>query len=193
VAEGGRAAETRGKLAITIGGGHRPRIAVIIDSEFEFVDLCEYPLPFYEEARPPAYTARDSRTPEMARRVRRADAADGYVIVTPEYNHGYPAALKNALDHTFIEWHRKPVALVRYGNVGRARAIEQLRQVVVELEMAPLRHAVHFLPDVMRVAREAGSPLDPAVFALLEARADLLAEDLAWWARALAAARAAQS
>ncbi|MBI3966262.1 MAG: NAD(P)H-dependent oxidoreductase [Chloroflexi bacterium] len=129
----------------------------------------------------------------FARWGRVVDAADGYVIVTPEYNHGYPAALKNALDHTFVEWHRKPVAFVGYGGVGGARAIEQLRQVVVELEMAPLRHAVHILPEVMWEALAAASPVDPAVFASLEARADLLAEDLVWWARALAAARAARS
>ncbi len=99
---------------------------------------------------------------------------------SPEYNHGYPAVLKNALDHSFVEWQRKPVAFVGYGNVGGARAIEQLRQVVVELEMVPLRHAVHILPEVVRVAREAARPVDPAVFASLEARADLLAADLAW-------------
>jgi NAD(P)H-dependent FMN reductase len=129
----------------------------------------------------------------MARWGRTIDAADGYVIVTPEYNHGYPAALKNALDHSFVEWHRKPVAFVGYGSVGGARAIEQLRQVAVELEMAPLRHAVHILPDVMRAAREAARPVDPAVFASLEARAALLATDLLWWAQALAAARMRQS
>ena len=77
------------------------------------------------------------------------------MLVTAEYNHGYTAVLKNALDHTFVERNRKPVAFVGYGNVGGARAIEQLRLVAVELEMAPLRHAVHILPDVMIPARRA--------------------------------------
>jgi NAD(P)H-dependent FMN reductase len=167
------------------------RLAAHGDLEVEVVDLRDYPLPFYEEARPPAYTGRDYRTPDMARWGQTIDAADGFVIVTPEYNHGYPAALKNALDHSFVEWQRKPVAFVGYGGVGGARAIEQLRQVVVELEMAPLRHAVHILPDVMRAVRAAAGPADPAVFASLEARADLLATELVWWAQALAAARTA--
>jgi NAD(P)H-dependent FMN reductase len=169
------------------------RLAARGDLEIEVLDLRDYPLPFYEETRPPAFTGRDYRTPQMAAWGQRVDAAEGYVIVTPEYNHGYPASLKNAFDHTFVEWQRKPVAFVGYGGVGGARAIEQLRQVVVELEMAPMRHAVHILPDVMRVAREATGPVDPAIlFASLEGRADLLAEHLTWWARALSAARAAQ-
>jgi NAD(P)H-dependent FMN reductase len=177
------------KAATWIAG----RLAARGDLEIEVLDLRDYPLPFYEETRPPAFTGRDYRTPQMAAWGQRVDAADGYVIVTPEYNHGYPASLKNAFDHTFVEWQRKPVAFVGYGGVGGARAIEQLRQVVVELEMAPMRHAVHILPDVMRVAREAASSVDPAIlFASLEGRADLLAEHLTWWARALAAARAAQ-
>jgi NAD(P)H-dependent FMN reductase len=169
------------------------RLAARGDLDVAVVDLRDYPLPFFAEAQSPARTGRDYRTSEMARWGRTIDAADGYVIVTPEYNHGYPAALKNALDHSFVEWHRKPVAFVGYGSVGGARAIEQLRQVAVELEMAPLRHAVHILPDVMRAAREAARPVDPAVFASLEARADLLATDLLWWAQALAAARMRQS
>ena len=61
------------------------------------------------------------------------------MILTGEYNHGYPAVLKNAMDSTFVEWRRKPVTFVGWGNVGGARAIEQLRQVAVEFEMAPLR------------------------------------------------------
>ena len=108
--------------------------------------------------------------------------------MTAEYNHGYPAVLKNALDHLFAEFNRKPVAFVGYGNVGGARAIEQLRQVVVELEMAPLRHAVHILPHVMIEVMQADEFL-PAMFSPLDERLDLLVRDLVWWAAALAAAR----
>ena len=103
-------------------------------------------------------------------------------MLTPEYNHGYSAVLKNAMDHTFVEWRRKPIAFIGWGNVGGARAIEQLRAVSVEFEMAPLRHAVHILPDLMVPAMQA-DPFDPVVFAPLEPRLDLLITDLLWWSR----------
>jgi NAD(P)H-dependent FMN reductase len=118
------------------------------------------------------------------------DRADGFVLLTAEYNHGYPAVLKNALDWTFVEWRRKPIAFVGWGNVGGARAIEQLRQVAVEFEMAPVRHAVHILPEVLIAARQADAA-DSTTFTTLEPRLKLLADDLIWWATALVAARLA--
>jgi NAD(P)H-dependent FMN reductase len=158
------------------------------DLEVELVDLRDYPLPFFEASLPPAYTLRDYPNEATARWGQKVDEADGYVFVTSEYNHGYPAALKNALDHVFPEWHRKPVAFVGYGNVGGGRAIEQLREVVVELEMAPLRHAVHILPDVMVPVMRA-ERYDASLFESLLPKLEALGDDLAWWARALAAAR----
>ena len=129
----------------------------------------------------------------MARFGEVIDRGDGYVILTGEYNHGYPAVLKNALDSTFLEWRRKPVSYVAWGNTGGARAVEQLRQVAVEFEMAPLRHAVHVLPEILMAVRRAGDPTDLTLFSSLEPRLTLLAEDLAWWVRALSLARAADS
>ena len=96
------------------------------------------------------------------------------------------------MDWTFPEWQRKPIAFVGWGNVGGARAIEQLRLVAVEFEMAPLRHAVHILPDVMLPARQAADVSDTTAFAPLEPKLKLLADDLTWWAAALAAARAGE-
>jgi NAD(P)H-dependent FMN reductase len=160
------------------------------DLDVELVDLRDYPLPFYEAAVPPARAGRAYDDPATRRWGQKIDEADGFVVVTPEYNHGYPAALKNAFDHTFPEWQRKPVSFVGYGGVGAARAIEQLRQVAVEMEMAPLRHAVHVLPDLMLPAMRAPA-YDPELFAPLEPRLTLLGDDLAWWATALATARAA--
>jgi NAD(P)H-dependent FMN reductase len=158
------------------------------DLDIEPVDLREYPLPFFD-APPPAKTLRDYATEEVARLGRTLDRADGFIVLTAEYNHGYPAVLKNAMDWTFPEWQRKPVAFVGWGNVGGARAIEQLRLVAVEFELAPLRHAVHILPDVMIPARQAGDVSDTSAFAPLEPKLKLLADDLTWWAAALAAAR----
>jgi NAD(P)H-dependent FMN reductase len=189
------------RIAVIIGStrpgrfGEKParwiagRLTARGDLDITLLDLRDYSLPCFEEQTSPARNGRNYRIPEVARWAQAIDEADGFVIVTPEYNHGYPAALKNAFDHTFVEWQRKPVAFVGYGNVGGARAIEQLRQVAVEFEMAPLRHAVHILPDVMRPAMAAEAPVDPAIFTPLEQRADLLADDLAWWANALRRAR----
>jgi NAD(P)H-dependent FMN reductase len=158
--------------------------------DVELVDLRDHPLPFFD-GDAPARTGRDYVDEAVTRFSGVIDRADGYVILTGEYNHGYPAVLKNALDSTFVEWRRKPVAYVGWGNTGGARAIEQLRAVAVEFEMAPLRHAVHVLPDILIAARQAPDRADPALFAPLDARLDMLADDLAWWMRALASARAA--
>jgi NAD(P)H-dependent FMN reductase len=95
------------------------------------------------------------------------------------------------MDWTFVEWRRKPITFVGWGNVGGARAIEQLREVAVEFELAPLRHAVHVLPDVLVAARSA-EPGDCAAFEPLEAKLKVAVDDLGWWIAALAAARASE-
>jgi NAD(P)H-dependent FMN reductase len=159
--------------------------------DVELMDLRDYPLPFFDQD-PPARTLRNYPNEEVARLGRKVDEADGYVVLTGEYNHGYPGVLKNAMDHTFVEWRRKPIAFVGWGNVGGARVVEQLRQVVVEFEMAPLRHAVHILPDVLLPARSSADPHDISAFAPLEPKLKLLADDLSWWATALSAARSTQ-
>jgi NAD(P)H-dependent FMN reductase len=166
------------------------RLGAREDLTLEAVDLRDYPLPFYNSARSPAYTQRDYPTEQLAAWGRKLDEADGYIFLVAEYNHAYTAVLKNALDSVYPELNRKPVAFVGYGGVGGARAVEQLRLVAVELEMAPLRHAVHILPDVFGPALQS-NPLDTAVFAPLEPRLEKLATDLVWWAGALKAAREA--
>jgi NAD(P)H-dependent FMN reductase len=166
------------------------RLSAREDLQIELVDLRDYPMPFFEQTVPPAYGHRDY--PEQVTRwAKKVEEADGYVIITAEYNHGYPAILKNALDQIFPELNRKPVMFVGYGNTGGARAIEQLRLVAIELEMAPLRHAVHILPNVMIEAMKAEQPADLQIFASLDQRLDSAATDLAWWAQALARARSA--
>jgi NAD(P)H-dependent FMN reductase len=165
------------------------RLSAREDLEAELVDLRDYPLPFFDQPASPVRTQRDYPNEAIARWGRTVDEADGFVMVTSEYNHGYPASLKNALDYIFPEFNRKPVAFVGYGNVGGARAIEQLRLVSVELEMAPMRHAIHILPDLMVPAMTA-DPFSVEVFASLDERLDLAAGQLAWWAKALAVARA---
>jgi NAD(P)H-dependent FMN reductase len=178
-----------GRFSDKVGAWVMAHVAARDDVSSELVDLRDFPLPFFDQA-PPARTLRDYPTEAVTAFGRTIDTGDGYVILTGEYNHGYPAVLKNAMDHTFVEWRRKPVAFVGWGNVGGARAIEQLREVVVEFEMAPLRHAVHILPDVMVPAMRAPEPFDHSVFAPLEPKLGVLMEDLLWWTLTLSAGRA---
>jgi NAD(P)H-dependent FMN reductase len=162
------------------------------DLDVELVDLRDHPLPFFE-GKAPARFPREYLTDEVARFGQTIDRADSYIVLTAEYNHGYPAVLKNAMDWTFVEWRRKPITFVGWGNVGGARAIEQLREVAVEFEMAPLRYAVHVLPDVMIPLLTGEDPTDLSPFAPLAPRLDLLADDLVWWTAALSTARAADA
>ena len=180
----------QGRFSERVAAWVTGRLAERDGFDVELVDLRDHPLTFFD-GDPPARTGRDDADEAVVRFGRVIDRADGYVILTAEYNHGYPAVLKNALDSTFVEWRRKPVAFVGWGNTGGARAVEQLRAVAVEFEMAPLRHAVHVLLDVMRAIFAADDPDDAAHFAPARAPAGLLADDLEWWMRALATARAA--
>jgi NAD(P)H-dependent FMN reductase len=158
------------------------------DLELDLLDLRDHPLPFFY-GHNPARAPRDYPTEEVARFGRAIDRADGFLVLTGEYNHGYPAVLKNALDWLFVEWRRKPIAFVGWGNAGGARAIEQLREVSIELDLAPVRPAVHVLPDVMRPAMSVDVG-DAAPFESLEPKLELLVDELIWWTNALKTARA---
>jgi NAD(P)H-dependent FMN reductase len=160
------------------------------DLAIDLVDVRDVALPYYDLPIPPAF-ARRQYTSEPERALgERMDAADGFLIVTNEYNHGYNAALKNVLDHFFAEFEHKPVAFVGYGNVGGSRAIEQLRQVVAELNMVSVRESVHVFGIQFPAVREGGDAA-AAVFATLEPRLTVMVDHLLWWARALATARTA--
>lgn len=117
-----------------------------------------------------------------------ADGESRFIVVSPEYNHGYPAALKNALDHLYQQWVHKPAALVTYGGVASGyRAAEQLRQVFVELKTVPIREQVglSLVPGVTpSVDAEAGT-----AHALLERALDGMLAELLWWTRVLTPAR----
>ena len=160
------------------------------DFELDVLDLRDHPLPLFDSPMSPARTLRDYPNEAVAKLGRRFDAADGYIAVTSEYNHGYPASLKNAMDYVFPEFNKKPITFVGYGNAGGARAIEQLRLVSIEFEMAPLRRAVHIFPDVMRPAMTAEA-FTPALFESLDERLEMMTNELVWWATALKAAREA--
>jgi NAD(P)H-dependent FMN reductase len=113
--------------------------------EGELLDLRDWPLPFFDEPISPSMNKGTYANELAAKWARKIGEADGYIFVTPEYNHGYSAVLKNALDYVYNEWNNKPVAFVSYGGVsGGTRAVQQLRQVAVELQMVPIRAGVHF-------------------------------------------------
>lgn len=108
--------------------------------EYDFVDLAEYHLPYLDESIPPSSGVRSkAHTKDWSERV---NAAGGFIIITPEYNHGYPAVLKNAIDYLFHEWAFKPVSFVSYGSAMGVRAVEQLRLVAIETKMVPIREQV---------------------------------------------------
>ncbi|MFD0273560.1 NADPH-dependent FMN reductase [Kitasatospora sp. NPDC127111] len=110
------------------------------DARFELIDLREHPLPHLDEPLPPSIGQyQNEHTRRWAETI---DAFDGFVIVTPEYNHGIPGVLKNALDYLYAEWNNKAVGYVSYGGVGGVRAVEQLRLVAGELQLADVRQQV---------------------------------------------------
>jgi NAD(P)H-dependent FMN reductase len=156
----------------------------------ELVDLRDWPFPMFDQARGPAKVTDGEYGHPLANRwATKVAGADGFVMTAAEYNHGYTAALKNALDWIYREWCRKPVAFVGYGSVGGARAIEQLRQVAVELQMAPIKFSVHVpMPVYLAVMKET-APADRAHFAMGEQAAVAMRDDLVWWAQALREAR----
>ncbi len=154
----------------------------------EVLDLRDYEMPFFNEPISPSYKQAPFKNEAVARFTGKIAEGDAFVIVTPEYNHGTSAVLKNALDWVYQEWNNKPVAFVSYGSVGGARAVEQLRQNAIELQMASIRAAVHipgeqFFPVVF------GKANANEMFAGFTGAADEMVKQLLWWARALKSAR----
>jgi NAD(P)H-dependent FMN reductase len=113
--------------------------------------------------------------------------SDGFIFVTPEYNYGPSAVLKNALDWVYPEWNRKAAAFVSYGSAMGARGIQQLRLTAIELQLAPIRFSIH-IPVATLWAHFQDGDVD-AGLAELEAPAKTMIDDLLWWAEALKAAR----
>jgi len=159
------------------------------DLAFELVDLRDHPLPFFNEPMSPAWAPVKN---EAAQRwAARLATLDGLVVVTPEYNHGPSAVLKNAFDYAYKEFGRKPIGFVGYGGVGAARAVEQLRLVATELQMAPVRNAVHIgMVEFLGIWQQ-GKSFDD--YPHLAQAAGGMLDDMAWWAAALKNARQASA
>jgi NAD(P)H-dependent FMN reductase len=154
-------------------------------ADFELVDLRDYPLPFFEEMASPMFAPAHN---EIAQRwARKLGELDGYIFVTAEYNHGIPAVLKNALDHAYAEYNRKPAAFVGYGGVGGARSVEQLRLVLAELQVATLKHAVHVGGSEFLAMFLQGKTF--AEFPYLDDTVKPMLDDIVWWTNTLKAGR----
>ncbi|WP_425144717.1 NADPH-dependent FMN reductase [Deinococcus sp.] len=157
------------------------------DAEYELLDLRDYPMPFFDEVASNAWAPTQN---EVALRWQKKVAEfDGYIFLTAEYNHGPTAVLKNALDYSYPEWNKKPAAFVGYGSVGAARAIEQLRQIAVELQMAPIRTGVHIQGADFMGAWQQGAALED--MAHLQPGVQAMLDELSWWTNALKTAREA--
>ncbi|MFF3557191.1 NADPH-dependent FMN reductase [Streptomyces tsukubensis] len=178
------------RLAVIAGSNRHRRFGPVIvdwflehtaardDFTTEVVDVAEIDLP--TSFGPPVPEGAGAVAASLA-------AADAFVVVTPEFNHSYPAALKNLIDWHGPEWHAKPVAFVSYGGVsGGLRAVEHLRQVFAELHATTVRDTVSFTNAHTHFDAE-GRHRDPE---RCDAAAKGMLEQLAWWGRALKEARA---
>jgi NAD(P)H-dependent FMN reductase len=179
------------KLAVIIGSTREGRFGPTVakwfaaqaeqheDMAVDLIDLADAGLPS-ELGRPSA---------EVSAVSDRLDAADGFVVVTPEYNHSYPASLKTLIDWHSSQWQAKPVGFVSYGGIsGGLRAVEHLRQVFAELHAATMRDTVSF-HGVWGQFDDQGAPIEPGG---CNAAAKTMLDQLSWWAMALRDARAAR-
>jgi NAD(P)H-dependent FMN reductase len=159
---------------------HR-RLRARLDMVVDVIDLIDIDLPMIYPQQP---------EPAVQDYLGRIDRADAFIVITPEYNHGYPASLKQAIDLPRDQWRRKPVAFVSYGGIGGGlRAVEQLRQVFAELHTVTIRDSVSFHMAWSQFD-ESGEPRDRATY---DAAATTMLDHLAWWATALRTARSADA
>ncbi len=187
------------KLVIIVGSVRDGRFGPVVASwvaeqtrehggfDIDVVDLAEVELPLALPAESPKY-AGDSypRPAGMADLTARLDAADAFIVVTPEYNHSYPASLKAAIDWHFHQWTAKPVAFVSYGGAAGGRhAVLHLENVLTELHAVTIREGLSFPNYFVNFDFEEGRPLDE----MSEGYAKTMLDQLAWWAAALRNAR----
>ena len=158
------------------------------DVDARLLDLRDFPMPFFDHAVPPAMPGRAASENEVVKKWTAAiEATDGFIFVAPEYNFGPPAVLKNAIDWVYPEWNRKAAAFVSFGSVGGARSVQQLREVAIALQLAPISSSVH-IPVATLWAHFQGGDVDKGL-AELETPAKAMLDDLLWWTEAFKTAR----
>ena len=185
------------KLVIIIGSVREGRFGPVVASwvaeqatahgafDVEIADLADYEIPLTLPAAPPKFAGADYPRPAgMAALSSRLDEADAFILVTPEYNHSYPASLKAAIDWHFTHWTAKPVAFVSYGGAAGGRhAVLHLENVLTELHAVTIRDGLTF-PNYFTSWQD-GRPQDPEAAGY----AKTLLDQLAWWAATLHTAR----
>lgn len=155
----------------------------------EFLDLRDYPMPFFDQPVSPGYITEPYENEVVARWTKKIDAQDGFIVVAPEYNRSAGGEMKNAFDWVYNQWAQKAIGFVGYGSVGGARSVEHMRLIAIELQMGPVKHAVHLPIDVYLSMMKLEAPVDPALFAPVQKAADTMLDQLIWWTGALKAAR----
>ena len=176
------------RVGRTIAEWFMEQVKDVKEAKFELIDLQEENLPFLDEPMSPSMgNYQNEHTKNWGKKIA---GYDGYVWVTAEYNHGYPAPLKNAIDTVYAEWAKKPVAFVGYGGLGGVRSIEQLAQVAVQLNMVPLASTgdVVTIVEVWSSIDEVGA-LKPEY---IKGSPEKLTQSLLWWAKVLKPAREQQ-
>jgi NAD(P)H-dependent FMN reductase len=154
------------------------------DARYELVDIKDYNLPLLDEPIPPSqgkYTQ-----PHTKRWAEKIASFDAFVFVTPEYNHSTSGALKNALDFLYREWNNKAAGFVSYGSAGGARAVEALRLIMAELQIADVRAQVMFslMTDFKNFSEFTPNPRH-------EGELDTMLKQLVAWGTAMQGVRAA--
>ena len=158
------------------------------DLEFDLIDLRDQNLPFFNE--PASNLWMPSSDPNAVAWQEKLAGFEGFVFVVAEYNRSITGALKNALDQAYKEWNRKPFAALAYGSLGGARALEHLRLIGIELQMVPLRNAVHIGGgDFFKVSPLGSDAPMSEIEAHLEGSLNAMLDELAWWAKTLQTAR----
>lgn len=190
------------KIAVIIGSTRDTRFADVPANwiyelarkrsgwEVELVDVRDFKLPFFNE--PTSNLWAPTKDPNAVRWQQKLAEFDGYIFVTPEYNRSVTGSLKNALDQAYVEWNRKPAAIVGYGSTGGARAVEHLRTIAIELQMVPVRSAVHIGgSEFYRVHPGLGKEPISAIESAILPSANAMLDELAWWTDVTIKGRAA--
>lgn len=159
------------------------------DMTVELVDVRDYDLPFFAEMASNLWMP--SQDPRAVKWQNKVGEFDGYIFVVAEYNRSMPASLKNALDQCYKEWGHKPMGAIAYGSVGGARSLEHLRSSAIELQMVPVRNAVHIGGgDFFKVSPLGANADISEIEANLLPSAKAMLDDIVWWAKATMAAKA---
>jgi NAD(P)H-dependent FMN reductase len=156
------------------------------DFDVEYIDLRDIPLPFFDEAVSPSYNKGEYANPLGAEWAKRVGTADGYIFVTPEYNHSIPAVLKNAIDWVYPEWNNKAAGIVSYsgGPYAGVRATQELRHIFTEVQIAPIRASIH-IPFIWKAFDASGKPVEES----LQKAPQHFFDNLITWTKALKTVR----